>query len=481
MRAQATMGALSTSAGQALRVCIQFISVVVLSRLLAPEVFGAMAMMMPVVAFVLMFSDLGLSQATVTAREITPRQMSTLFWVNMILGGALALLVMFSSPFVAQFYGEPGLVFPLMALGLSILLSSAGAQHKALANRTLRFHVLVIVDILALLSGFATSVAIALVHSTVWALVAGTIVTAAVGCAGLWYISDWRPHLALAIGESRSLLHFGRGLAGFNILNFISRNADNVLIGRFTSATQLGYYDRAYKLLLFPLSQINNPVGRVLIPILSRLVDQPERYRQAYLRAVGQLLLFTIPGVGFLITNAEQLVPAVLGPQWVPSIPIFLWLSFAAVHQPLSATTGWLFISQSRTGEFARWGMVVAVTSIGAFAVGLPWGAVGVAAAYGLSDLFIRAPIIWYWVGRRGPVATRDFVQLALPYATALAAIFTVDALLDERTLFSWPFIDLGARWLICYAVAWAAICLWPRGRAALRDLRDTMKSVISR
>src|SRR3546814_2219771 len=97
--------------------------------------------------------------------------------------------------------------------------------------------------------------------------------------------------------------------------------------------------------------------------------------------------------------------------------------------------------------------MVVAVTSIGAFAVGLPWGAVGVAAAYGLSDLFIRAPIIWYWVGRRGPVATRDFVQLALPYATALAAIFTVDALLDERTLFSWPFIDLGARGLICYAV----------------------------
>src|SRR3546814_16295601 len=111
------------------------------------------------------------------------------------------------------------------------------------------------------------------------------------------------------------LLHFGRGLAGFNILNFISRNADNVLIGRFTSATQLGYYDRAYKLLLFPLSQINNPVGRVLIPILSRLVAQPERYRQAYLRAVGQLLLFTIPGVGFLITNAHKYVPPVRGPQ----------------------------------------------------------------------------------------------------------------------------------------------------------------------
>src|SRR3546814_128916 len=239
--------------------------------------------------------------------------------------------------------------------------------------------------------------------------------------------------------------------------------------------------DHAYKLLLFPFIEVNLPVGRLLIPLVSRLVDQPERYRQAYLRAVGQLLLFTIPGVGFLITNAEQLVPAVLGPQWVPSIPISLWLSFAAVHQPLSATTGWLFISQSRTGEFARWGMVVAVTSVGAFAAGLPWGAVGVAAAYGLSDLFLRATLIWCWVCRRGPVATRDFVRLALPYATGPGAIFTVDALLDGRTLFSWPFIDLGARGFICYAVAWAAICLWPRGRAALRDLRDTMKSVIRR
>src|SRR3546814_16439103 len=94
-----------------------------------------MAMMMPVVAFVLMFSDLGLSQATVTAREITPRQISTLLWVTMILGGALALLVLFSSPFVAQFYGEPGLVFPSLALGLSIFLSISGAQHTDLAKR----------------------------------------------------------------------------------------------------------------------------------------------------------------------------------------------------------------------------------------------------------------------------------------------------------------------------------------------------------
>src|SRR3546814_20748488 len=106
-------------------------------------------------------------------------------------------------------------------------------------------------------------------------------------------------------------------------------------------------------------------------------------------------------------------------------------------------------ICQSRTGEFARWGMVVAVTSLGAFAAGLTWGAVGVAAAYGLSDLFIRARIIWWWVGRRGPVETRDFVKIVLPHATALRALFTVIALLNRRTIFSWLFLDFGDRGLI--------------------------------
>src|SRR3546814_10922924 len=121
--------------------------------------------------------------------------------------------------------------------------------------------------------------------------------------------------------------------------------------------------DHAYKLLLFPLSQINNPVGRVLIPILSRLVDQPERYRQAYLRAVGQLLLFTLTGVGFLITNAESLVPAVLGPPWVPRITLFLWLRFAAVHQPISSTTVCHFIRPLRYTPFLRGGMGGGVAS----------------------------------------------------------------------------------------------------------------------
>jgi polysaccharide transporter, PST family len=473
-RGSATTGALYTGLSQAVHFVVQLTSVVLLSRLLHPDQIGLMAMMTPVVVFLIRFGDLGLTQATVTAGRISSRQTSTLFWVNLALAAALFAMICAIAPLVGRFYGEPLVVLPLVVLGSSILLSAAGAQHKALMTRTLRFKSIAIVDVVAVLGGFVASVGSALVEPTVGALIAGTLATAFLSSAGFWLLSGWRPRFRLGLRASLGLLRFGRNLLGFNLLNFLSRNADNVLVGRYSGAEALGYYDRAYRLMLFPLGQFNGPIGRVIVPVLSRLVDEPERYRRAYLGAVGQLLLLTIPGVAFMISNAATLIPALLGPRWQASVPIFLWLGLAAVHQPLSATTGWLFISQSRTREFAQWGLVIAVTSILAFILGLPWGAVGVAAAYGLSDLLIRAPIVWYWIGRKGPVSTRDLVRLGLPHGSGLAAVLLIAWKFGMPRLAASELVNLAAAAVLAYLVAWSFVALWPSGRSTLQDLRET-------
>ncbi|MFD2502212.1 oligosaccharide flippase family protein [Rhizorhabdus histidinilytica] len=184
---------------------------------------------------------------------------------------------------------------------------------------------------------------------------------------------------------------------------------------------QLGFYDRAYKLLLFPLQQINNPIGRVMVPVLSRLADEPHRYRHAYRRTIRLMLMVTLPGVAFMLVFAAPLIDTLMGPRWRPAAAIFTWLAVAALHQPMSATFGWLFISQRRGGEFGRWGLFNMVTSVLAFAIGLPWGAIGVAAAYALSDVLIRMPVLWWWVGRSGPVRHRDLLSIVWPFAIALA------------------------------------------------------------
>ena len=265
------------------------------------------------------------------------------------------------------------------------------------------------------------------------------------------------------------MLRLGGGVTTFNISNFFARNLDNVLIGRVAGAAELGLYDRAYKLLLLPLQQINNPIGRVMVPILSRLVDEPERYRQAYSRTAQQILLITVPGVLFLIFTADTLIPALMGHEWAGAAPIFTWLGLAALPQPFSNTLGWLFVSQQRTGQFARWGLFNAVTSIAAFILGLPWGAIGVAAAYALSDVCLRLPALWWYAGREGPVRTKQIWALAAPFAAA-GAVAAIPLAALRLTSTGWPLLDLAIAAAVSYLGVASALLASSTGRGILKE-----------
>ena len=184
-------------------------------------------------------------------------------------------------------------------------------------------------------------------------------------------------------------------------------------------------YDRAYRLLLFPLQQLNNPLGRVMLPLLSRLRDEPDRYRKAYEDCISLLMTVSQPGLVFLVVNAEEVFALLFGPRWLPAASIFRWLGVVGLVQVMSTTGGWLFMSQGRGGEYFRNGVINACIMVAAFVVGLPWGALGVAIAYTFSVYALNAPISWWNVGRHGPVSTRDLVRVAAPHglASAVAAV----------------------------------------------------------
>lgn len=462
---------------QAVRMAVQFVSVIVMSRLLTPTDFGVIAMISPLIAFVMLLQGMGLASAVANARDVTHAQLSTVFWINVAISMALAVLVACAAPLVGMFYGEPATVGPTIAMALLVLASGLGAQHTALINRQMRFRRTAIVDAASSVLSLAAGIGIALVWPSPWALVSSIMVGSLISMLGAWWVSQWRPSRPSSFGEVGAFLRFGRGVTGFHLANFLARNLDNVLIGRYAGTAELGFYDRAYKLLLFPLQQINGPVSRVLTPVLSRLAHEPDRYRWAYIRVVQQILLATVPGVVCLLVNASTAIPTILGQQWAPTVPIFMWLGVSALVQPMSATTGWLFISQHRTDEFAAWGVFVAVTCIGAFILGLPWGAVGVAAAYTLSEILIRLPMVLWLVGRRGPVSTRDLCALAVPNVVANGVAAGVLLLLPANVgLLSVP--DLLARLALAYAVCWSVIALFPTGRKAFVEMLKTVSAL---
>jgi PST family polysaccharide transporter len=399
---------------QGLKLGTQLISVILLSRLLSPVNFGIMAMVAPVFAFIALFQDLGLTQATIQKTDIRHDEVNFLFWLNVAVSLCLAALLVIIAPLIAWFYNEERLQPLIAALGVQLLFYGFAAQHAALLSRRLEFGRLAAIEVSAALITLLASVAWTLVDRSYWALYAGTLVGAVFNTAFLWTSSRWRPSSPSRVDGIGRSIRFGAGITGFNLCNYFSRNLDNILIGKFWGETQLGLYDRAYKLLLFPLNQITNPLARIMIPALSRLKNDPDRYRRAFLRVIPLLLLVALPGVSFLAAMADIAVPLALGDQWRDSAPIFTALAFAGLLQPLNSPAGWLFISQGRSGEFMQWGAIAAVTSIIAFAVGLPYGALGVAITYALSE-YLRTPILWFMIGRRGAITAYDILAVASP------------------------------------------------------------------
>ncbi|TCU14803.1 lipopolysaccharide biosynthesis protein [Rhizobium sullae] len=468
LRKSVGRGAVATGLAQAVKVSTQILSVIVLSRLLSPQDFGILAMCAPVLVFIALFQDFGLTQATVQKSSISHDEVNYLFWINVAVSAALACLLAATAPLIAAFYGEPRVSHLVAAMALQILAYGLGAQHLALLNRRMAFGRLAIIEVAGAIAGLAVSVAWTLIDRSYWALYAGTLTGAVLPALCYWMNSRWRPGFPRKVDGIGELLNFGAGITGFNFANFFARNLDNILIGRYWGEAQLGLYDRAYKLLLFPLSQIANPLARVMVPALSRLNGEPDRYRSAYLRVMRLMLLVALPGVATAVAMSDILIPFFLGEQWRESSDIFRALGFAGLLQPLNNPAGWLFISQGRSGDFMRWGIVTAVTSAVAFVIGLPYGALGVAVAYAASE-YLRTPFLWIYVGRKGPLRVGDMFRAATPFVLgahlALAAVwFAKPSLPHQETL------AIIAAAILSYLVAIVAALLFPSGRETLRE-----------
>jgi PST family polysaccharide transporter len=481
LKKRTVSGALAASAAQAVKLAAQFCSVIVLSRLLTPNDFGVFAMVAPVYGLVLMFQNLGLTQATIQRPQITHGELSNLFWINVGLSVGFALVIGILSPFVGYFYQNTQAGELTLGFSAILIVSGLSAQHIALINRQMRFGYLAILDASSYLAGFAAAFSIALFVPSVWALFAAPVVASIVGALGAWIGVSWRPGFPQRHESVRDMVRFGGGLTGFNLFNFVARNGDNVLIGRVWGELALGLYDRAYKLLLFPLQQVNNPLSRVMMPALSRLQEDPERYRHAYLRTLQQILLLTVPGVVFLIASADKVVPLLLGAQWAEAAPIFRLLGVSALVQPMNSTMGWLFMSQGRTGDLLRWGAFSAASCMAAFVAGLPWGALGVAAAYSLTELFVRLPALWWYVTRRGPVRLGNLVETALPFLLGggLAYVGTW-VVLNHLATVNTP-ISLIAGACLSYALAILGLTILPAGRRTIGESFTLITEILRR
>lgn len=453
-------------ASQGVKMFVQLSSVIVLSRLLTPRDFGLVAMAAPILAFATMFSDLGLGQATLQRETLTQRNATSLYWVNIAVASGLFLLLVAARPVVSGFYGDPRVGDITAVLALVLLVASLAAQHASLLNRSMRFGVIAILEAGAAILVLAGSAIAALCGAGYWSLVIGPLSGTLFLTVSFWIASGWRPSWPRRDKDLRAMLGFGGGITGFNLANFFSRNLDNILIGWRWGPAPLGLYDRAYKLLLFPLQQVTNPLSRIMVPTLSRLANDDATYRRVYIDVFYHVILITTPGVIALIATADIVIPWLMGDRWSNVVPIFLALGLVAVVQCSTNPTGWLFITQARTREFALWGFFGGVACSIAFWVSLPYGAVGVAAAYSIVET-LKAPVVHWYVTRKGPVALKDVLAVLLPHIVWASLILAV-LLGIRRVPGLHPAITVGISVGLSYLIAIGASFAFPRTRESV-------------
>jgi PST family polysaccharide transporter len=386
----------------------------------------------------------------------------------------MTLLTVALAPAIAHFYHDPRLAAMTMALGLGFLITGLGVQHQALLRRQMRFKSLAAIDLAASLLSASVGIVMALERFSYWSLVGMQLVSALTITVISWAQCGWlprRPSKAAGVG---SLVAFGGNLTLSNVLNYVVRNADNVLLGWRWGADTLGLYTRAYALLALPLAQIVSPIGTVVAPAMSRLQNEPERFRAYYLRVLKLIAYATVPAVMGLIVFSDEVVSVVLGPRWHPVSRLFRILSISAVCQTVLSTTGWIYTALARTRPMALWAMVTSPLMVLSFVVGLPFGAAGVATAFSVLALALTYPGFVVAL-RNTPISVSDvggtIYRPVVMGAVLGGGMYIARQLLLGRSLF----LMMGVSGILCAVCVLIARHTW----AGLRmDIDDIVHSV---
>jgi PST family polysaccharide transporter len=410
-------------------------ALMILARLLGPKDFGLMGMVTAFTGVLGLFRDFGLSAAAVQRTTITEQQMSTLFWVNVLLGALLGLVALAMAPIIAAFYHEPQLFGVTAVLASGFLFNAAGIQHSALLQRQMRFTALAAISIVSSIVGIAIALGGAEAGYGYWALTAIPVASSVVGSIGAWASTGWVPGMPRRGTGIRTMLQFGGTLTLNGLVAYIAYNAEKVMIGRFWGADAIGIYGRAYQLVTLPTDNLNSAVGEVAFSALSRLQNDPIRFKGYFLKGFSLVMGLTLPITIACALFADDVVYFLLGPKWKDAAAIVRLLAPTIAIFAIVNPLGWFVYSLGLAARSLKIALVFAPFMITGYVIGLPYGPKGVALAYSSVMMLWLIPLI-LWCIHGTMISFRDILSaVSGPLASGILAgvlAFGVRRISDE-------------------------------------------------
>jgi PST family polysaccharide transporter len=387
-------GGVTTVLSQGLKFTVRTGSMMVMARLLSPEDFGLQGMVVAMTGFLSLFRDAGLSAVTVQRADISREQVSTLFWINVLVGALLTLSMLLAAPAIAAFYHDPRLVRIAAFSAPAFLINSLSVQHSALLQRQMRFLSLAAIEVVSLAVSSLVGLILARAGYGYWALVAMTVILPLATTVLCWGLMPWMPGLPRRNIGIRSMLSMGSMLMINGLVVYFAYNTEKILLGRFWGPEALGIYGRAYQLISLPSDLLISAIATVAFPSLASLQKDPDRLQRAFLRGYSVALSLTIPTTVCCALFAGQIVGIVLGPKWNEAAQLFRFMTPTILAFGFINPLAWFLISSGRVQRSMYISFLIAPVVILGAVVGVHYGPRGAAIAFSSMMTLLTVPVI---------------------------------------------------------------------------------------
>lgn len=353
---------------------ITFIVGIILARLLTPKEFGLIGMITIFIAISTSFINSGFSQALIRKKECTEIDYSTVFYFNLLVGILFFGILFVAAPAISRFFNEPQLIPLVRVLGIVLVIDSLTMIQRTTLTRRIDFKLQTKISVIANIVSGGIGIAMAFQGFGVWSLVAKTVSQEGVNSLLLWLWNRWRPMWTFSIKSFKELFSFGSKLLASGLIDTVYRNVYYLIIGKYFSAAELGFYTRADAFKNLPAQNINGIMSRVTFPVLAQIQDDTVRLKATYKIMIKTVMFISFILMAGMAATAEPMVIALIGEQWRPSIIYLQLLTFVGVLYPLHSLNLNMLNVLGRSDLFLKLEIIKKLVAIPTIIIGIIWG-----------------------------------------------------------------------------------------------------------
>lgn len=371
---------------------INFVVQLILARLLLPEDFGLIAMLSVFIAVGTSLVDSGLTISLIRTTDADQRDYSTVFFANLAVSIVIYGVLFCLAPFIASFFEQPKLTTIIRVYTATFVIRAFSQVQQTKLTKEMNFRLQMLVQVPSVLIAGVIGVIMAFKGLGVWALVYMNILQVFISTVQLWFRTGWFPSWQFDICLLKRHFGFGYKLALAGILNTVFTNMYNIVIGKFFAATQLGFYNRADALRMFPIQNLAAALNKVTYSTFAAIKDDDKKLKAAYRMVMQQVMFWLSPLIVILIILARPLFTLILTDKWLPSVPLFQWLCVAGLLYPLHSYNLNILNVKGRSDLFLRLEIIKKlIIVVGVFLV-IPHG------IYGLIYFQIFSSVTAYFI-----------------------------------------------------------------------------------